>query len=98
MVLFPAYTYEHHLVYMLIPIAGIVTAAQAGRLGAGWLLLFFVAYVLLAWPLPGFKQTANGLGLELGLRAKVVMLEAKSLAVVAMGLVCFVGAVRPSAD
>jgi hypothetical protein len=98
MVLFPAYTYEHHLVYMLVPIAGIVTAAQDGRLSIGWLLLFFVAYVLLAWPLPGFKETANGLGVDLGTRAKIVMLESKSLAVVAMGLICFVGAVRPPAN
>jgi hypothetical protein len=93
MVLFPAYTYEHHLVYMLIPIAAVVTGAKEGRFGLGWISLFFVAYVLLAWPLPGFKETASSLGLQVGPWAKVAMLEAKSFAVVAMGLTCFVGAI-----
>jgi len=96
MVLFPAYTYEHHLVYMLLPIGAVVAAAHAGRLNMAWIALFFVSYVFLAWPLPGFKETANNLGSDWGLSAKIIMLESKSIAVVAMGVLCFVGAVSTS--
>ncbi len=56
MVLAPVYAYEHHLVFLLLPIVAAFTSWWQGRLPRAWVLLLLPAYVALAWPLSGLRD------------------------------------------
>ena len=58
MVLVPAYTYEHHLVF-LIPTVG-AAASLAGR-GRRWMLAFALLFFFLAWPLAWLRAVQDAL-------------------------------------
>ncbi len=61
----PVYTYEHHMVWMLVPYAAAFAAAAEGRLGRAALVALVLAYAVQALPLDWLKATyrhLDGLG------------------------------------
>ncbi len=60
MVLLPAYTYEHHLVFLLLPV-GLAGTAALGTRRPGPILVFVVAYFFLAWPLAWLNDAREAL-------------------------------------
>ena len=68
MVCLPVYTYEHHLVFLLLALASVGTAAQA-RGGRGWLAAAVLLFAVLALPLEwsrAVQDAAGGLSPWLG--------------------------------
>ncbi len=97
MLVLPVYTYEHHMVWMLVPYAAVVVAATSGRLGRGWWVALGMAYLIQALPLDLLKEAYKGLGALGALRDPVYYLlrESKFLAALLTGLACFLAARRP---
>ena len=52
MLITPVFTYEHHLVFMILPLAALGTVIVRGRLGKRWWLPSGAAYAFLALTLP----------------------------------------------
>ena len=85
MVSFPVYVYDHHLVYLLLPIGLVAAAISRRELSGRWPALVAGAYALLAVPPSGFgvlAQWQRGLG---GAGASVLALAAQAK-VLAMGV------------
>ena len=77
MVILPAYTYEHHLVFLL-PAVGV---AASGIRGVGSAVVFGVSYFLLAWPLEWLRATQGFVGAHGGgVVAEIGLRESKFLA------------------
>lgn len=51
MVAFPVFTFDHHLAYLLLPMALMAVIAAQGALGKAWIPWLGLAYALLAMPL-----------------------------------------------
>lgn len=51
MTLTPVYTYEHHLLYLILPWTAAAVAALRGRLPLGGLIALILCYAVTAWPL-----------------------------------------------
>lgn len=51
MTIIPAYTYEHHLVFLLLPVTALATAAARARPAWAWLAATAVAWFAVGWPL-----------------------------------------------
>ena len=56
MTLTPAYAYEHHLVFLLLPLAAVGTGLSTGRLPRWSALLLILLYVGLAIPAPELRR------------------------------------------
>ncbi|MCB9781132.1 MAG: DUF2029 domain-containing protein [Alphaproteobacteria bacterium] len=85
----PVYTYEHHLVMMLLPVAASLQAVLSRRLPWATLVVLAPAYGALAWTLAMLRGTQKALP-ELAWWLQ----ESKFIGVVAIGVVCAVAAFR----
>ncbi len=96
MLVLPVYTYEHHMVWMLLPYAAAFAALAEGRLGRAWWVLLVGAYLVQALPLDVLKATYRELGFLGGLRDPVYYLlrESKFIAALLTGLACALAALR----
>ncbi len=90
MVIVPAYAYEHHLVFLVLPILAVAQALATHRLGRGWWFVALPAYVALAWSLGDIRGALRTLD---GVPAWFLQ-ESKFLGIVALGLACLVAALR----
>jgi hypothetical protein len=97
MVLMPAYTYEHHLVFLIFPLLAVVAALVERRLVWTWWLVLVPVFGLIAWSLPDFKAYSASLGDgRLWSANAVAFRELKFLAVVILGALCTLAALSPS--
>jgi hypothetical protein len=90
MLVLPVYTYEHHMVWMLVPYAAAFAALRAGRLPRGWWAVLVLAYAIQALPLDWLKDLYPQLR-ALGPARDVVyyaLRESKFVAALATGLAC----------
>jgi alpha-1,2-mannosyltransferase len=91
MLLLPLYTYEHHMVWMIVPYAACFLGLLQRRLGLAWIAPLVIAYAAQATPLAWIP--AMDPGTEGGLLAAGVHLllrEAKFLAALLVGVACVV--------
>lgn len=84
MVLAPVYAYEHHLVFLLLPIVAAFTAWWQGRLPRAWIGLLLPAYVALAWPLSNLRELQDAAPLAL----RWWIQESKFFGAVMFGIAC----------
>lgn len=96
MVLTPAFTYEHHLVFLIFPLLAVVAALVERRLSWAWGLVLIPVFVLIAWNLPDFKAYSDSLGNGRWSANAVAFRELKFLAVVILGALCTLAALSPS--
>ena len=96
MLVLPVYTYEHHMVWMLLPYAAAFAALADRRLGRVWWVLLVGAYLVQALPLDLLKALYKELGFLGGLRDPVYYLlrESKFIAALLAGLACGLAALR----
>ncbi len=96
MLVLPVYTYEHHMVWMLVPYAAAFAALAAGRLGKLWWVLLVLAYLVQALPLDWLKELYSELRVLGGLRepAYYLLRESKFIAALLTGLACVLAAGR----
>ncbi|MCB9744460.1 MAG: DUF2029 domain-containing protein [Alphaproteobacteria bacterium] len=92
MLLVPVYTYEHHLVWLALPMAAAAAALVDGRLSKAWAPALALAVFVACFPLVPLKQFA----LEQGGALSWGLGELKFLATVTLGLACYVAARSPS--
>lgn len=88
MLVVPAYTYEHHLVFLLIPMVAAAGALAAGRLRWGWALGLAPACGWLFWELSSLKAWAKSMDGVSGLLVQ----EGKFIALAVLGVACWVAA------
>lgn len=88
MVATPVYAYEHHLVFLLLPLAAVGTALLRGRLPPAAWGLAGVAYAFLAWPL-GWREPISKAVPALAWFIQ----ESKFFGMVLLGILCAWGAV-----
>lgn len=81
--IWPVYTYEHHLVFMLLPGVALATALVRGRLGPWAILPALLSWALLAHPLGWHATLTRHLPQLEGL-----VQESKFVGVVGLGLLC----------
>ena len=107
MVITPAYSYEHHLVFLVFPILAVVAALAARRLAWYWGGVLVGIYKVLAWEINDFKQEAlqqvdPAVLAEVGARQAmylsdaVMFRELKFLAALVLGVLCLFAALRPA--
>jgi hypothetical protein len=97
MVLIPAYTYEHHLVFLIFPLLAVVAALAEKRLSWAYWLVLIPVFGLIAWNLPDFKAYSASLGDgRLWSANAVAFRELKFLAIVCLGGLCVLAALSPS--
>ena len=80
----PVYTYEHHVVFALIPWVAVACAVWEGRLHRAWLVGLVPAYVVAAWQLSHWKAVALAQGPVL----EWAMQEAKAVSLLLLGFAC----------
>lgn len=90
LVITPVYTYEHHLVLMLLPAVALGAALEAGRLPRGLYPLAAVAYFVVAWPLFWLRSVQRSLPDV----AHWWLQESKFFGIVLIGALCLVAALR----
>jgi len=90
MLLVPAYTYEHHMALMVIPLVALAAGLQARRLSVAWGLGLLASYGVLAWQLQSVKRFGRTLPSEL----TWLLQESKFFAAVFVGIACVVLARR----
>lgn len=88
MLLVPAYTYEHHTVFLVIPLVALASALATGRLSPAWLVGLVPAYVLSAWQISHLKKVASNQADAIGW----LLQEAKFFALVVVLVACVVAA------
>ena len=100
MLVLPVYTYEHHMVWMLVPYAAAFAALSTRRLGGAWWALLLLAYLVQALPLDMLKALYPELKVLGGLRDPVYYLlrESKFIAALLAGLACAIAASRAPPD
>jgi hypothetical protein len=93
----PVYTYEHHMVWMLVSYAAAFAALLDGRLGRGWWAALVVAYAVQALPLDWLKACYPPLSALGPLRdpAYYLLRESKFIAALLAGLACALAQVPP---
>jgi len=57
----PVYAYEHHLVFLLLPLGAVAAAVQRGRLSRWWWPPLALAYAGVAWPLYWLRPAGRAL-------------------------------------
>jgi hypothetical protein len=100
MLVLPVYTYEHHMVWMLLPYAALLAALSSGRLRGWWWGLAALAYAVQALPLDLLKAIyamLDGLG-PLEDPVYYALRESKFVAALATGAACLVAAGRPPVE
>ena len=90
MLLVPAYTYEHHMSLLVIPLVALSAGLQAKRLSWAWGVGVLASYGLLAWQLQAVKRLGRGLPSEL----TWLLQESKFAAALFVGVACMVLARR----
>ena len=85
----PVYTYEHHLVLMLLPTVALAAAVEAGRLPKRWWPLIGLSYFVVAWPLFWLRSAQEMLP-----EVHWWLQESKFIGVVLIGLFCLAAAIR----
>ena len=55
----PIYTYEHHLVFLLLPLGALAAAAARKILSTPLLVASAIAYAFVAWPLPWIRAASS---------------------------------------
>ncbi|HJN77392.1 MAG TPA: glycosyltransferase family 87 protein [Myxococcota bacterium] len=90
MLVVPVYTYEHHVVFAVIPWVAVACAVWEGRLHRGWIAALAPAYVVAAWQLSHWKVVA----LAQGPLSEWAMQEAKSLSLLLLGVACLLSVRR----
>ncbi len=99
MLVLPVYSYEHHMVWMILPYAAAAAALASGRLGRGWWWVLVSCYLVQALPLDWLKEIYKGLDALGSLRQPVyyALRESKFIAALITGLACLLAAGRPGA-
>ncbi|MCB9741344.1 MAG: DUF2029 domain-containing protein [Alphaproteobacteria bacterium] len=92
MLMVPVYTYEHHLVWLALPMAAAAAALVEGRLSRAWIPALALAVFIACFPLVPLKQFA----LKQGDTLSFLLGELKFAATVTLGLACYVAARRKS--
>jgi alpha-1,2-mannosyltransferase len=92
MLVLPTYTYEHHMVWMLLPYIGALWCVAGGRLRRIWLFPIGLAYAVQALQLTVLKGWYPSIRKwELGGDALVWLLrESKCFTALGLGVLCFV--------
>ncbi len=85
----PVYTYEHHLVFLLLPLVALAAALERGRLARSWWPLVALSYGVVAWPLRWLRAVQ-----ELLPAAHWWLQESKFIGTAALGLLCLAAALR----
>jgi hypothetical protein len=99
MVILPTFAYDHHLVFLLLPLAALAAAIESRRLGARWLVALSAAYVCLAVPRAAQEAALTLMGLVSGPAGRVLrglVLEARLLAACVVMAACVAAARRES--
>jgi len=95
MLLFPVYTYEHHLVWALPAMAVVAIAAERGRLAWPWAVVAGVGITLVMFDLQDLKRSAEFFGPPL----QGVFMELKTVGLAALMVTCaHLGALVPTGD
>jgi alpha-1,2-mannosyltransferase len=96
MLVLPVYTYEHHMVWMLVPYAAVFAVLADGRLPRWWWWVLAPAYLIQALPLDWLKEIYRSLPALGGMRDPVYYLlrESKFLTALITGVACALAAVR----
>ena len=99
MLVLPVYSYEHHMVWMILPYAAAAAALASGRLGRRWWWVLVSCYLVQALPLDWLKEIYKGLDALGSLRQPVyyALRESKFIAALITGLACLLAAGRPGA-
>lgn len=96
MVLAPAFTYEHHLVFLIFPVLSVAAALSERRLHWLWAGVLIALFAVLAWDLQSFKALSASLGGgRLWSPGAVALRELKFLAAVTLGGLCVLAALSP---
>jgi len=90
MVLIPAYTYEHHLVFLILPWVAVANAVASRQLPWGCVPVLIGAYGALAWRLGAIRSALR----DLDGAAHLALQEAKFLSIAVLGCACLVVALR----
>ena len=88
----PVFTYEHHLVFMLLPGVALGTALVRGRLPAIAIMPALLAWMLMAHPLswnPAMQRVTP--------RLSWLIQECKFIGLIGLGLLCAIAGVTPPA-
>jgi len=90
MLLFPVYTYEHHLVWALPAMAAVALGAERGRLSAGWAAVAGVGVALVMFELQDLKRTATAAAAlpAVGPFLKGLFMELKTVGLAALLFSC----------
>ena len=89
----PVYTYEHHLVFMVLPGVALATALVRGRLHPGFWAPALVCWALLAHPLTWHRamtQAAPQLGW--------IIQESKFIGMIGLGVLCVIAGAAGAAN
>lgn len=89
MVITPAYTYEHHLAFLVLPVVALATAIQHRRLPTWSWPLAAAAYFFVAWPLWWLRWVQDQLP-----PLRWLLQESKFFGVVVIGILCVWAAAR----
>lgn len=96
MVLAPAFTYEHHLVFLMFPVLSVAAALSARRIHWLWTGVLIAVFWILSWDLQSFKALSVSLGGGgLWSPGAVGFRELKFLAAVTLGGLCVLAALSP---
>jgi hypothetical protein len=79
----PIYTYEHHLVFLLLPLGALAAAAARGILPTPLLAAAMIAYVFVAWPLVWIRAASSAAPAWSG-----IFYETKFFGLLAIGALC----------
>ena len=85
----PVYTYEHHLVFLLLPLGALAAAADRGILGPPLLVAAVLAYGCVAWPLTWIRAASSAAPAWSG-----IFYETKFFGLLAIGALCIVAGRR----
>lgn len=85
----PVYTYEHHLVFLLLPLGALAAAAARGILVGPLLVAAGIAYGCVAWPLAWIRAASSAAPAWSG-----IFYETKFFGLLAIGALCIVAGRR----
>lgn len=92
MVVTPVYAYEHHLVFMIVPIAIVAQAFRLQRIGRMWMPIAVICYVILAWKWGHLRENFHLMRKDGYPVLASFMREGKFLGCVLIGMLCVLGA------
>jgi hypothetical protein len=79
----PIYTYEHHLVFLILPLGALAAAASRRILAGPLLACAIVAYAFVAWPLAWIRAASSAAPAWSG-----IFYETKFFGLLAIGALC----------